>query len=469
MDYLNKLDEDMESQQERQPAGSFHNNGDDLGQPSGYMNSPNGQPNSYSSSAPNNNSKNPLKAILIAVVIGILGFILVMIGLTAFIFGPQIDRKVKEQIQEDTGVASTELDIVNEETDQKLKEIQDLINQYYLDKPDEKKVKDAIYKGLVRGLEDPYSEYFTEEEVKQWNESTSGSYSGIGAVLQKDLNTNLPEISRVFEGSPAEEAGLKKGDRLFKVDDQELTGMDLQLAVTFVKGEEGSVVKLSVLREGEKEPLEISVTRRKIEVPTVNSKILEGDKKIGYIEITQFEMVTAVQFEEALLALKDKGAEALIVDLRDNPGGLLDSVVTILDNFFEPNQLLVYMQDKYGNREDFISRTKTVWEKEVVVLVNKNSASASEIFAGAMKDTDRGILIGETTFGKGVVQRFIDLPDNTAVKLTIASYFTPSGYDLHGKGVEVDEVIEAKDISEEAKGSSQEDTYIKKAIELLNK
>ncbi len=346
-------------------------------------------------------------------------------------------------------------------------EIADLIDQYYYEEVDEEALVEGMYAGMVDGLGDPYSAYYTAEEYRSLTESTSGVYYGIGAVLTQNINTKIVTILHVYPGTPAEEAGVKDGDVIVKVGDIEGDSMELSELVTHIKGEEGTTVHLELLRSGEKEHIELDVKRRQIEVPTVQHQMLEG--QVGFIQITEFSESTPEQFQEAWNDLEGQGMESVIVDLRDNPGGVLQSVCAMLDAIL-PEGLLVYTEDKYGNRSEYKSDAKCV-NLPMAVLINGNSASASEIFAGAIKDYEHGTLIGTTSFGKGIVQTIIPMEDGSAVKVTMAKYFTPKGNYIHGVGIEPDIQLEYQ-YQEEAEGEEYNplhDNQVLKALETLQK
>ncbi len=331
--------------------------------------------------------------------------------------------------------------IVNEDTEKKLAAIEDVIEEYYYQDEDidVDAMTEGMYAGMVDSLGDPYSVYYTEEEWNDLMQETEGVYYGIGAYLMIDPNTGLGKISGVIDNTPAQEAGLRADDLLYLVDGVSTMGMELSEIVAMVKGEEGTTVHLTIYREGENDYLEIDVERRKIESPTVNYEMLEDN--IGYIQITEFDEVTTDQFTEALAVIKGSEARGLILDLRGNPGGSLSVVVDIAREIL-PKGLIVYTEDKYGQRDEYTCDGKNELNMPLVVLVNGNSASASEILAGAIKDYKKGTLLGTTTFGKGIVQRVLPLTDGTALKLTISAYYTPNGNNIHGVGIEPDVVCE---------------------------
>ena len=337
----------------------------------------------------------------------------------------------------------------------KMQELQSYIDRFYLFDYDEENVESGIYKGMMAGLGDVYTNYYSSEEYASFMESSNGSYSGIGAMLSQDYNTGIITVVKVFEGSPAAEAGVQPDDILYKVKGEEVTGMDLNLVVSDLKGEEGTDVEVSFMRGTD--VLDLTLTRRSIEVPTVEYRLITD--KIGYISISEFDDVTDDQFIAALDDLNSQGMENLIIDLRDNGGGLVDVTCDILDQLL-PEGLIVYTEDKDGNREEETSDAEHYFPGKMAVLVNGNSASASEIFAGAIKDYGVGTLIGTQTFGKGIVQSLFPLSDGSAIKVTVSRYYTPAGNNIHEVGITPDIILE-KDTE------SEEDNQLQKAIDVL--
>lgn len=350
-------------------------------------------------------------------------------------------------------------------TNAKVDAIREIIDRYYLEDADEDALVTGIYKGLVNGLGDPYSVYYTEDEYNRLMETTEGIYCGIGVSVSQNIETGIITLVKPFKNAPGFEAGILPGDILYKVNGEEVTGQDLTTVVAKIKGEEGTTVELTVVRENETDYIDITVERRQVEIPTIEYEML--DNNIGYILISEFDTVTQQQFFDAFTALNNKGMQGLIVDLRDNPGGILDVVNSILDNIL-PEGLIVYTEDKAGHKEEYTSDAEHYFDKPLAVLINGNSASASEIFAGAVKDYDIGTLVGTTTYGKGIVQRLIELGDGTAMKLTISKYFTPNGNNIHGIGIEPDIEVE---LSDEARKKAviehSEDNQLQTAIEAV--
>lgn len=350
-------------------------------------------------------------------------------------------------------------------TNAKVDAIREIIDRYYLEDADENALVTGIYKGLVNGLGDPYSVYYTEDEYNRLMETTEGIYCGIGVSVSQNIETGIITLVKPFKNAPGFEAGILPGDILYKVNGEEVTGQDLTTVVAKIKGEEGTTVDLTVVRGNETDYIDITVERRQVEIPTIEYEML--DNNIGYILISEFDTVTQQQFFDAFTDLNNKGMQGLIVDLRDNPGGILDVVNSILDNIL-PEGLIVYTEDKTGHKEEYTSDAEHYFDKPLAVLINGNSASASEIFAGAVKDYDIGTLVGTTTYGKGIVQRLIELGDGTAMKLTISKYFTPNGNNIHGIGIEPDIEVE---LSDEARKKAviehSEDNQLQTAIEAV--
>ena len=357
------------------------------------------------------------------------------------------------------------LDVTNDQVNEKMEEIQSLINRYYLNEVDQQQVEDLIYTGLIYGLDDPYAAYYTKEEYQSLMDSSSGSYCGIGAMFSQDMTTGIITVVRVYEGFPAMEAGMQPGDILFAVEGEEATGQDLSKLVSNIKGEEGTLVQLTMVREGETDYVELEVERRPIEIPTVEAELLEDG--IGYIAVSEFDLVTSEQFALALENLQAQGMEGLILDLRDNGGGVVQAVVEMADLLL-PEGLIVYTEDKNGTRSEAHSDAEHYFDQPLVVLVNGNSASASEILAGAIKDYEIGTLVGTQTYGKGIVQQSFRLSDGTALKLTISKYYTPEGNDIHGVGIAPDVEVElTKELQNQAVIAHEEDNQLQKALEVL--
>lgn len=369
---------------------------------------------------------------------------------------PETQNTVEDQ------EVKTDEEVPYEDIVQKLNFLQKLVDNYYLKDVKDISFADGIYKGFIASLDDPYSTYYTADEYSALMESSSGVYCGIGATVSQDAKSGIITIIKPFKDSPANKAGILPGDVIYKVNDEEVTGVDLSEVVSKMKGIEGTTVKIAVMREGETEPLEFTITRQEIEVPTIEYQML--DNKIGYIKITEFDEITVEQFIAAVDNLEKQKMKGLIVDVRDNPGGLLDSVVKILDRLLPP-ELIVYTEDKYNNREEEKAVDKKQINVPMAVLINGNSASAAEIFSGTLQDYGVATLIGTTSFGKGIVQKVIPLSDGTAVKLTISKYYTPKGRNIHGTGIDPDIEVElSKDMQKEIIVPIEKDNQLQEAI-----
>ena len=347
---------------------------------------------------------------------------------------------------------------------QKIEYLEKMIDQEYLGEVDNAEMAEGIYAGLVYGLGDVYSRYYTADEYAQETASTDGAYAGIGVSIQKNKNAGV-QIAECYEGGPGAEAGLQTGDVITAINDTDVTDMELSDVVSLIRENKDNTIVLTVFRENEEKSREISVDVTDVELPSVFGEML--DKKTGYIQITQFTGVTPQQYKDMFAELKDKGMERLVIDLRDNPGGLLTSVCDILREIL-PEGLIVYTEDKYGNREEENCDGKHQPDMPLAVLVNENSASASEIFAGAVQDHEVGTIVGTTTYGKGVVQELRQLSDGSAVKLTVSNYYTPNGNSINKVGIKPDvEVKLASELLNKDEITHEEDNQLQKALNVI--
>lgn len=358
----------------------------------------------------------------------------------------------------DIGIQSSKNTTVTSKAEKKLKALKKIIDAYYLEETNEEDLEEGLYKGLFAGIGDPYSVYYTKKEYEELQQSTSGKYYGIGALVSQNIKTNVVTISKVFENAPADKAGMKAGDVIYKVDDKDVSGKEVDEVVSMMKGEKGTQVKVTVYRQSEGKYVDLTITRDEVKVPTIECRMLDNKEKIGYIQITEFDEVTGEQFTEALNKLKKQGMKKIVFDVRDNPGGSYSTVCEILDEIL-PEGTLVYTKDKYGKEEKQESDANCL-DMPMVVLQNENSASASEIFAGAIQDFKAGTIMGTQSFGKGIVQQIVRLNDGSAIKLTVEKYYTPSGKNIHGKGITPDFQVEAGD-------SEGKDVQLEQAIKEL--
>lgn len=432
------------------------------------------------------------KGVLVgALVTAFAGLIIVGVATGISLIGRTvIDNQIKTEIVEDKRPADPEdLKVDMKKVEDKVEILETIINNYFLFEKDAEKVEAGIYQGFMAGLDDPYTTYYTADAYQKMKESTEGIYCGIGAMVSQNVQSGIITIFKVFEGSPSEEAGLLPGDIIYKVEDVEVTGFELdQLVNEHIRGLEDTKVNMTVLRGTGYVDLEI--TRREIEVPTVEHEMLADNT--GYVLVSQFDVVTPDQFIKAIADLEDQGMERLVIDLRDNPGGVLDAVVEMAAYILPEDRMdgmLVYTEDKNekgaqyfckngkiqmtandGNKADrkYPKKDDHQLDIPIAVLINGNSASASEVFAGCIKDYEWGVLVGTTTFGKGIVQHLIPLEDGTAIKLTTSHYFTPGGFDLHGKGIDPDVEIELdEELKTQISIEPEDDNQLQKAISVL--
>lgn len=388
------------------------------------------------------------KGVLAGVVVSLVIAAVSIWGITTFLSASRTGSN--GQTEENAGLDYQEIE-------SKLNILQGQLNQTFLYDMDEEAMKDGIYKGYVSSLGDPYTVYYTAEEYKKLMESTSGAYVGIGIQFSQDPATGLCTVLRVFRGSGAEEAGMAADDVLSKVDGTDITGeTNSDNIVSKIRGKEGTTVEIEVYRPSIKDYITMEVERRSVQMDTVEWKLLEN--QTGYIQITEFDSVTYDQFSEALADLKSQGMTSLILDLRNNPGGLLDQAVKIADDFISGGTI-VSTRDKNDREVVSSANSDVAYEGPMAVLVNGNSASASEVVTGALKDDGLATIIGTTTFGKGIVQNIIPFTDGTAMKITSANYYTPNGTCIHGIGITPDVEIEAE--------SGETDSQLEKALEVL--
>ncbi len=388
-----------------------------------------------------------------------------LIALCCSLAGYLFATKVKPggaKLENYTPASTSQSDsVLTGDVEKKLHLIEDSIRDFYLDDIKDEDLEAGLYKGFVEALGDPYSTYYTREENEKLQESSLGVYKGIGAYVGYDEKVGYCYLSKIIPNTPAEEAKLRANDYLIKVDGEDMAGKSVQDAVALIKGEEGTKVLLTIAREGESDYLEIEVERRAIESPTVDFSI--SDDKIGFISISQFELVSVEQFTNAMTSLEEDGMKGLIIDLRGNPGGTLYSVVEIAKQLL-PKGLIVYTEDKNGERKEYSCDGSHEFMLPMVVLVNENSASASEILAGAIKDYKKGTILGTKTYGKGIVQKVFNITDGSSIKLTISHYYTPNGNDIHKLGVQPDEELEL-DVDKYLEDGS--DNQLERAYEII--
>ena len=380
--------------------------------------------------------KSSVGSLLLGILLGIIiSVTLVVAGLTGLV-GSGFFHISTDGIYV-TGTSSNDSEGIGSKVEAKLNALDSVLsNKFYFDDVDDEKAANSIYKAYLSSYGDKYTVYYTPEEYKSLVESTSGTFYGIGDVCQKSDECGIV-IVEPYEDAPAYKAGIRKGDRVIKVDGKDIMDMDLSAAVALIKGDKGTQVTLTVVRDSQ--TMDISIKRDAVNIKTVDYEMRENS--IGYIVISQFDDVTTEQFKNALTDLQNQGMKGLIIDVRSNPGGVLSVVVDIVDQIV-PKGLIVYTEDVDGNRKEYNGKSSNELSIPIAVLVDGNSASASEIFAGALQDYGKAEIIGTQTFGKGIVQTIQPLTDGSAIKYTIAKYYTPKGQDIHGHGVTPDIVVE---------------------------
>ncbi len=330
--------------------------------------------------------------------------------------------------------------VVSDSLETKLEVIRMRINQKFLYDTTDVEYDDYILKGFVESFGDPYTVYYTAEEYKTLQESMEGTYSGIGVMVSQNVETGIITVIKAYSNGPGYAAGIRNDDIFYKVAGEECTGVDVNLVVSKIRGTAGTPVEITVYRPSENRYIDYTIIRQVVEVEEVDSRMLEGN--IGYISVDSFTEVTFTQFKNAYRALVSDGAEKLIIDLRDNGGGLVTSVCDMAEMVVPAGKMIVYTEDRDGAKQTYASMTTPEITLPLVVLVNGETASASEIFTGAIKDYKLGTIIGTQTFGKGIVQGLYELTDGSALKVTISRYYTPSGVCIHGTGIEPDIEIE---------------------------
>lgn len=348
----------------------------------------------------------------------------------------------------------------------KVEKISQLIDKYYLYDVDEEAVENGMLTGMMWGLGDIYSTYYDTKDMEKINLHMEAEYSGIGAVMTTDSNYGLTMIVKTYAGSPSYEAGMMQGDYIVEVDGEDVSALDLSTIVSKIKGEEGTPVSLEVYRVEEDEYVTFDLVRRRVEIPSVAGEML--DERIGYIQIESWDMLTNSQFQTVMEQLLSEGMKGLVVDVRNNPGGLVNAAANVLDYFVEDGGRLLYSVDKNDKETDYMAQDGLDSDIPLVVLTNGQSASSSEIFAGGIRDYKAGTLVGEKTFGKGIVQNIIDIGNGEAIKLTVAEYYLPSEVCIHGEGIEPDVKVQLPEaLKKQSVISHEEDNQLQKAIEIL--
>lgn len=389
---------------------------------------------------------------------------IMIIALTAFITFMVTTIWGYKYVTENTGkilIASSE---ESEDISLTLDKYKTLIDKYYLGDVDEEKLKEGAIKGYIEGLDDPYTEYISKEDMEDYMQDTMGNYVGIGIYMVKDTDTGKIKVLAPIKNSPAEKAGIQPGDLILSVDGQTYSADEMTVASSKIKGDAGTTVKLQLLRGNE--TIDVELKRENIKVNPVEGKVLQN--KIGYIEFSSFDETTAEDFKAKFEELKKQNITSLIIDLRNNGGGLVNQALEIADMIADRDSVLLYEVDKNGNEEIKKSQKEPIIKMPVVILTNGNSASASEILAGALKDLGKAKIVGTKTYGKGVIQQVLTLKDGSGLKITSEEYLTPNRNKIHKIGIEPDEKVELPDtVTNILNVPEDQDTQLQKAIGLL--
>ena len=394
------------------------------------------------------------KIIMLVILVAFVTFIITTIGFYQYFTNSDNGKKfmITTSSKEGNEIANS------------ISQYKSIIDKYYLGEVDEEKLKEGAIKGYIEGLDDPYTEYISKEDMEEYLDDTMGNFVGIGIYMVKDEATNRIKVLAPIKGSPAEKAGVLAGDIIISVNDEEFTGDQFSVISTKIKGEEGSTVKLKVLRG--KEEKEFEIKREKIVVNPVEGKVIE--KNIGYIAFSSFDENTSEEFKKKYEELASQGIKSLIIDLRNNGGGIVDEALEIADYFVEKDTILLYEVDKDNNEKVEKAKDGILINMPTIVLTNENTASSSEILAGALKDLGKAKIVGTKTYGKGVIQSLLTLSDGSGIKITSEEYLTPNKTKINKVGIEPDETVELPDtVTNVLRVEEKDDTQLQKAIQML--
>ena len=395
------------------------------------------------------------KVIMLVVLVAFITFMITSIGMYQYFTK---NDKGKYLLFSSSTNSSKNEDIASE-----LNKYKSIIDKYYLGDIDEEKLKEGAIKGYFDALDDPYTEYISKEDMEDYLEDTKGNFVGIGIYMVKDETTNKIQVLAPIKNSPAEKAGILPGDLILAVDGTEYSADDMTVASNTIKGEEGSSVKLQILRNSE--TIEFEVKREKIIVNPVDGKVIKNN--IGYIEFTSFYENTAEEFKTKFEELQKQGIKSLIIDLRNNGGGIVDEALKIADYIADKDSVLLYEVDKNNNEKVEKAEKNPIINMPIIILTNGNTASSSEILAGALKDLGKAKIVGTKTYGKGVIQQLLTLPNGSGVKITAEEYLTPNKTKINKIGIQPDEEVELPDTAKNKLVlSDEEDTQLQKAIEM---
>ncbi len=392
------------------------------------------------------------RIIMLIAIVAFITFLITSIGMYQYFIGSDNIGKYFSIYSEGNSLTS------------KIKKYKSIIDRYYLGEVDEEKLNEGAIKGYIEGLDDPYTEYITKEDMQDFLDETTGNFVGIGIYMVKDTNTNKVMVLSPIKDGPAEKAGILPGDLIISVDGVQYEADDMSVMAKKIKGEIGSTVKLEILRD--KETKEFELKRESIKTNPVEGKKLQNN--IGYIQFSSFDEGTAEDFKNKYKELESQGIKSLIIDLRNNGGGIVDEALEIADYICDKNSILLYEVDKDKNEEIKKSKSDPIINMPIVILTNENTASSSEILAGALKDLGKAKIVGTKTFGKGVIQQLLTLPDGSGLKITSEKYLTPNKVEIDEIGIEPNEKVELPDtITNILNVEEKDDTQLQKAIEML--
>ena len=393
------------------------------------------------------------KIIMLIILVSFITFLCTSIGMYQYF----IQKETSSQSIFKSTFASSDID-------KTLSKYKSIIDKYYLGEIDENKLKEGAIKGYIEGLDDPYTEYISKEDMQDYLDDTMGNFVGIGIYMVKNTEANKIQVLAPIKNSPAEKAGILPGDLILTVDDVQYTAEDMSVASNKIKGEEGSKVKVEILRGTETKTFELK--RENIKVNPVEGKVLSN--QIGYIEFSSFDEGTAEDFKAEFEKLQKQGIQSLIIDLRNNGGGIVDEALKIADFITEKGSNLLYEVDKNNKEEVKKSEKDPIIHLPIVILTNENTASSSEILAGALKDLGKAKICGTKTYGKGVIQQVLTLPDGSGLKITSEKYLTPNKTEINKIGIEPDEKVELPStVKNVLLVEEKDDTQLQKAIEML--
>ncbi len=391
------------------------------------------------------------KVIMLMILVAFITFIVTFIGMYKYFTQDGFGKQLVSSSSSNNEIAT------------ELNKYRKIIDKYFLGEVDEEKLKESAIKGYIEGLDDPYTEYISKEEMEDYMADATGNFVGIGIYMVQDTKENKIMILSPIKGSPAEKAGIQPGDYIIAVDGVEYTGEEMTTASNKIKGEEGTTVKITILRGTETKEYELK--RENIKVNPVEGKVIE--ENIGYIEFSSFDEGTAEEFKAKFEELQKQGIKSLIIDLRNNGGGIVDEALEIADFILEKDDIILYEVDKNGNEEIEKSENAPIINMPIILLTNENTASSSEILAGALKDHSKAKIVGTKTYGKGVIQQVLTLPDGSGLKITSEEYLTPNKTKINKVGIEPDEKVELPDTVENILTvEEKDDTQLQKAIEM---